>query len=678
MKILHFLFILLFSTQLMSQTPYPIYTGNDLGLVYTPKLSKFRVYAPTASGLTLTFYKTGLPSTDGDDGLIRSVAMIKDQNGTWKYEATGDLKGQFYTFQAKIPDQPKAGDTEVAIGALSIMAEVPDPYAKILGANGKRAMVADLTYTNPEGWYEDKSPDFGGHATDAIIYELHVRDASISPNSGIRNKGKFLGLAEANTKNTAGLSTGLTHIKELGVSHVQILPFYDYYTVDETKKDNTTYNWGYDPLNYNTPEGSYSTDAYNGVIRIKELKQMIMAMHSQGLRVVMDVVYNHTMFGKESNFHQLVPGYYHRQDAQGKFANGSGCGNETASDMPMYRKFMLESMVYWMQEYHIDGFRVDLMGLHDIETMNLISKTLHENKPDVLLYGEGWTGGTSPYPDSLRAVKHNTPKLDKIGVFSDDIRDAIKGSVFDAKDKGFVSGKFANAESVKFGIVASTLHADINYGAVNYSKTPWAIEPGDCLNYVSCHDNHTLWDRLKESNGDDNEETRIKMHQLAETIVLTSQGMPLLLAGTEFLRTKNGQENSYNSPDSINQIDWDRKTQYKSVHDYLKQIIILRRKHPAFRMPTTEMIGQYLNFLPSDLPTGMIAYTLKDKANGDQFRTILVAFNATKSDQKINIPPKKWHRIVDGDFIDQKGKTDGGYDSTTVKALSALILAEWE
>ena len=467
--------------------------------------------------------------------------------------------------------------------------EVPDPYAKSVGVNGKRAMVVDLDDTDPVDWSKDKSPALA-NPTDAIIYELHVRDASIAVNSGIKNKGKFLGLTEQGTKNTEGLSTGLDHLKELGVTHIHLLPFYDFYSVDESKPEKLQYNWGYDPLNYNVPEGSYSTNANDGVTRIRELKELVKTFHQNGLSVVMDVVYNHTMLTEDSYFNQLVPGYYYRQTPDGKFSNATACGNETASERPMMRKFMLESLQYWVKEYHVDGFRFDLMGVHDIATMNLIARELRKIKPDILLYGEGWTAGASPLPDSLRALKKYAYKLDNIAVFSDDIRDGIKGSVFRHEENGFASGRPGMEESIKFGIVASVKHPQVDYTKVNYSKAPYANEPSSTITYAECHDNHVLWDKLAISAKNATEDERKEMHKLALSIVLTSQGISFLHAGTEFLRSKKGHENSFNAGDSINAIDWSLKTKNKDVFEYVKALIKMRKEHPAFRMKTAKRL----------------------------------------------------------------------------------------
>ena len=633
---------------------YPVYNGMDLGLIYSADKSVFRIWSPTAEKVELLLYKEG----DGGSSLSNH-SMQTSSDGTWVVELPGNKNGLFYTFRVMINKKWQN--------------EVPDPYAKAVGVNGKRAMIVDLEKTNPINWEKDKSPVFK-NPTDAIIYELHVRDASISATSGIKNKGKFLGLTERGTKNAAGLSTGLDHIKELGVTHVHLLPLYDFNSVDETKPD-AKYNWGYDPLNYNVPEGSYSTNAYDGVTRIKEFKQLVKTFHEDGLRVVMDVVYNHTALTETSNFNQLVPGYYYRQTKDGKFSNATACGNETASERPMFRKFMLESMKYWVQEYHIDGFRVDLMGVHDIETMNLISRELHAIKPDILIYGEGWTAGASPLPDSLRALKANVSKLDRIAVFSDDIRDGIKGSVFDHADKGFASGKQGMTESIRFGVVASCKHIQVNYNSVNYSKKPYATEPYQTISYCECHDNHVLWDKLSISAKNATEAERINMHKLALSIVLTSQGISFLHAGTEFLRSKKGVENSFESPDSINAIDWDLKTKNKLVFDYVKAFVKMRKEHPAFRMPTANLIGTTLQF-EEGYPEGIFAYRINGTPSGDKWKMIFVIFNGTGEEKGLVVQAGKYEVAVrDNVFSDG---TSGKESYFSLQPYTCTILYEKE
>ena len=603
---------------------YPVYTGTDLGLTYTPAQSQFRVWAPTAMEVRLLIY-----SDHENPNFIEIFPMKKDKQGTWIFTWKGDHKGKLYAFSI--------------FKDMKWLDIVPDPYAKAVAVNGRRAVITDLVETNPEDWYLDKSPAFTDK-TSAVIYELHVRDASIAASSGIREKGKFAGLTETGTKNAQGYSTGLDHLKELGVTHIHLLPVYDYNSLDE-KLQSPGYNWGYDPLNYNVPEGTYSTNAYDPATRIREFKQLVRTFHKNGLRVVMDVVYNHTALTENSTFSQLVPGYYYRQTQDGKFSNASACGNETASERPMMRKFILESLKYWVNEYHVDGFRVDLMGIHDIKTMNLISAELHKIKPGILLYGEGWTAGSSPLPDSLRALKANAAKLDRIAVFSDDIRDGIKGHVFEHSAKGFISGKKGLEESIKFGIVASCKHPQVNYSKVNYSKKPWAAQPWQTITYCECHDNHVLWDKLAISAGEVTEAERKEMYRLALSIVLSSQGISFLHAGTEFIRTKKGVENSFSSSDSINAIDWNLKTTNYDMFGYVKDLVKMRKEHPAFRMKNAASIATYIRFLDK-LPGGVVAYTIDGAKTGDKWKKILVCFNGTDTVQTVLAGNNNWFSFI--------------------------------
>jgi pullulanase len=632
-----------------SRTSYPFYSGKDLGLTYSPKAATFKIWAPTATAAKLNLYKSDLGGT-----AIRSINMNKGENGIWQITVAENLKNSYYTFQVNI------GNTWSE--------EVVDPYAKACGTNGLRAQVIDLKETNPVGWAQDKSPNFSvsNKQTDAVIYELHVRDASIHASSGIKNKGKFLGLAEVGTKNSAGQSTGLSHIKELGVTHVHLLPFYDYNSVDETKAA-VQYNWGYDPVNYNIPEGSYSTNPADGKVRIKELKELIKTMHSNGLRIIMDVVYNHTALTKNANFNILVPDYYYRKRADGSFSDASSCGNETASDHAMFQKFMIESVVYWVNEYHIDGFRFDLMGIHDIETMNLISDTLHKIKPSIVLYGEGWTSSSSPLPEEKRALKKNAAQLNGIAVFSDDMRDGIKGSVFNIDDRGFATGNIGNSESVKFGIVAAGKHPQINYSKVNYSKEPYTAGPAGLINYADCHDNNILWDKIALSFKEASVAERTKMHELAYSIVLTAQGASFLHAGTEFLRTKNGVENSFDKGDIVNGIDWDLKTKNNTSYQFIKNLVQIRRAHPAFRLQTAAQIATHINFENSQ-PAGIIAYTINGAAVGDTWKKIWVAYNGSLSPQTLTLPRGTWKV---GLSSNGSSKLD---DNFTLAGSSAVIL----
>jgi pullulanase len=463
----------------------------------------------------------------------------------------------------------------------------------------------------------------------------------------------------------------LDHLKELGITHIHLLPAFDYNSVDESKPDAAQYNWGYDPLNYNVPEGSYSTNANDGNVRIKEFKEMVQALHSNGIGVVMDVVYNHTS-GRDSGFNQFAPDYFYRQNADGHYSDATGCGNETASERDMMRKFMVESVAYWAREYHIDGFRFDLMGVHDIDTMNEISAVLHKINPSIFIYGEGWTAGSSPYPEDLRAVKKNTYKLNGIAAFSDDIRDGLRGPYDKVKETGFVGGKTGTAESVKFGIAGGVSHPQVNYKAVNHSDAAWASEPSQSINYASCHDDNTLFDRLKISNPEASEADLIKMDKLAQLAVFTSQGVPFIHSGAEMLRTKQGVANSYKSPDSINEIDWSRKSKYKDVFTYYKSLLAMRKKHPAFRMPTAAMIREHLKFGESPDPL-LIQYRISGDANGDSWKDILVILNGDKTDKSIVLPAGNWMVVANGDVVNEKGiETVKG--TVTIGRISALIL----
>lgn len=630
---------------------YPTYNGNDLGVFYKGQKTVCKVWAPKAASVILRLYQAGEGGAATD-----SITLIKGDDGTWATSVSRDVKNQYYTFQVYQDGK--------------WLAERPDMYAKAVGVNGRRGMIVDLSSTDPDGWNRDKRPQLKNF-TDIIIYEMHIRDFSVSGNSGIQHKGKFLGVAESGTISPAGAKTGLDHLKELGITHVHLLPSFDFSSIDETRLQYNQYNWGYDPLNYNVPEGSYATDPYNGNVRIREFKQMVQTLHANGIRVILDVVYNHTS-NRESGFNQFASHYFYRHRTDGSYSDATACGNETASERPMMRSFMINSVAYWATEYHLDGFRFDLMGVHDKETMNEISETLHKIDPAIFVYGEGWTAGESPLPEALRAVKKNTYQLNKIAAFSDDIRDGLHGPFNNVKATGFVSGAAGTTESVKFGIVAAIQHPQIDYGKVNYSKSPWAAEPYQTINYVSCHDDHTLFDRLKLGNLNATEAELIKMDKLANAIVLTSQGVAFLHAGAEMLRTKRGIANSYNSPDFINELDWSRKTAYKQVFDYYRSLVALRKHHPAFRMPVTKMIQEHLTFIETADPL-LIAYQLTGHANGDTWKNICVLLNGSGDGKAFNLPLGNWILAGNADEINEEGirQIKG---KVTVPGITAYIL----
>ena len=507
-----------------------------------------------------------------------------------------------------------------------------------------------------------------------MLYEVHVRDFSIASNSGMKHKGKFLAFTERGTKDSSGDATGIDHLKELGITHIHLLPVFDFASVDETKLNENKYNWGYDPVNYNVPEGSYSTNPYNPVTRIREFKQMIQSLHQSGIRVIMDVVYNHTSKGKGSNLDLLAPGYFYRQNADSTWSNASGCGNETASERAMMRKFMIESVVYWATEYHVDGFRFDLMGIHDIETMNAIRAALDKIDPTIFMYGEGWTAAGSPLAEDKRAIKKNAKQLDNIAVFSDDIRDALKGSWMHSQIPGFVSGIDSLEESVKFGIVGATQHDSIDYSKLIYSKEPYVNNPTQIINYVSCHDDMCLVDKLKASKPTDaTDDELVRFNKLAQTIVFTAQGVPFIYAGEELYRNKKGIHNTYQSPDSINQIDWNSKSSYKDIFNYYKGLISLRKAHAAFRMPTQEMVQQHLKFVDMHTPN-VVAFRLTDHVNDEVWKEILVIYNGNRKAVPLQIPAGEWNLICYDGQINLSGLAVINNPKFVAAASSASIM----
>lgn len=636
---------------------YPTYSGDDLELKVDNTGTHFRLWSPKAQEVTLNLYETGL-----NGKAYESLPMtFHAENGTWTASIPEKLYGKFYTFRVK-----QGGKW---------LNETPGVWAKAVGANGKRAAVIDFSTTDPEGWKQDKGPKVDNFS-DVIVYEMHHRDFSMSPTSGIANKGKFLALTEKGTTSPEGKKTGIDHLKELGVTHVHILPSYDYNSVDETNLQKNTYNWGYDPQNYNAPEGGYSTNPSDPATRVSEMKKMVKSLHDAGIGVIMDVVYNHTAENDGSNFELTAPGYYHRHRDNGSYSDASGCGNETASDRQQMRDFIVNSVKYWATEYHIDGFRFDLMAIHDTETMNEVAAELKKINPSLFVYGEGWTAGDSPLPVELRALKENVSKMKGIAVFSDDLRDAVKGHYSKAEDRGFASGKAGNEETVKIGIVAATAHPQVDYSKGNNSKFPYATSPEMVVNYVSCHDDLMLTDKLRKSMPDATDEERKAVARLAQTIVFTSQGTPFMFAGEEIFRDKKGVHNSFCSPDSINAIDWSLKTKNHDQFEYYKGLIALRKAHPAFRMTSAEEIAKHLVFdkIDSDKTPNLISYTLKDNANGDTWKDIKVIFNGSDEERVVKLPKGEWHAAIKDGQIDTEAGIGIFKGNVTIAPRSAMIL----
>ena len=624
------------------------YTGSDLGATWTAEKTTFQVWAPTATAVKVNLYASG---TAGTDDLIEQLEMTPDVNGTWIAEKEGNQNGVYYTYTVTVN-----GNTVEAV----------DPYARTTGVNGKRAMVIDLDSTDPEGWENDSDPHAGNSITDAVIYELHVRDLSIDESSGIQNKGKYLGLIETGTKNANGISTGLDHIKDLGITHIHLLPVYDYGSVDESKLDQAQFNWGYDPVNYNVPEGSYSTDPYNGAVRVSEFKQMVKGLHDNGISVVMDVVYNHVYSAGDFCFNKIVPGYFSRISDNGVYSNGSGCGNDTASERAMVKKYIVDSVKYWADEYHIDGFRFDLVGLIDTVTINEIITEVHKTHPNVIFYGEGWTMSTSVTKDGYTmTTQQNSPQTPEFAFFSDTIRDALKGSVFTNTENGYVSG--ANGQAFK---VQSCF----------LGMPSWCKSPTQSINYVSCHDNLTLFDKLALSASTSSEADRIKMNNLAAAIYITSQGVPFMQAGEEMLRSKplgdgTYDHNSYASSDAVNSLKWDNLNDaaYMDVYNYYKGLIAFRQAHPALRMTSAEEVKSSITAM-TDLDNNVTAFHIAAGANGEE-SDLFVVFNPANAATTVTLPKGDWTIYVNGE---DAGTTALGTASGTVSVapISAMVLVK--
>lgn len=632
----------------------PSYNGEDLELLVDNSGTHFRLWSPESNAVRVLIY-----DTDRNTTAIDTIEMVKAEQGTWKTSVPEKLYGKFYTFQINHKDK--------------WLDETPGVWAKAVGTNGRRAAIIDFSTTNPAGWENDKGPEISS-ITDVIIYEMHHRDFSIHPSSGIVNKGKFIALTEQGTRTVFGDKTGIDHLKELGITHVHILPSYDYNSVDESQLASNKYNWGYDPYNYNAPEGSYSTNPANPATRILEMKQMIKALHDAGIGVIMDVVYNHTANNDDSNFSLTAPGYYYRYRQDGSYSDASGCGNETASEREQMRNYIVNSVKYWAEEYHIDGFRFDLMAIHDTETMTKVAKTLKEVNPRIFVYGEGWTCGDSPLPVERRALKENVAKMEGIAVFSDDLRDAVKGHYSNATDRGFATGKPGNEETVKIGIVASTAHPQVDYSKGNNSKFAYATAPTQIINYVSCHDDFSLTDKLHVSMKGASEDEMMRAARLAQTIVFTSQGTPFMFAGEEIFRDKKGIHNTYNKPDSVNAIDWTFKHKNAEQFNYYCELTKLRKAHPAFRMTTAEQIAKHIIF-DKITKDNLISYSITDNANGDSWKEIKLIFNGSNEVAEVKVKKGEWTIIAqDGKLkADGLGTSKGG--KLSVAPCSAFILA---
>ena len=623
------------------------YTGDDLGATYTKEKTDLRVWAPTAVDVKVNLYSNGDPVQQADPD--EQVQMTKDVNGTWVATLNGDKNGTYYTYSVKTDN----GTNEAC-----------DPYARTTGVNGKRAMIIDLDSTDPEGWDTDKDPHYDNNFTDAVIYELHVRDLSSDSSSGITNVGKFLGLIETGTKNSNGISTGLDHMKDLGITHVHLLPVYDYGSVDEYNLSSGQFNWGYDPVNYNVPEGSYSTDPFNGEVRVKEFKQMVKGLHDNGISVIMDVVYNHVYDANKFCVNQIVPGYFTRPNS-----NGSGCGNDVASERSMVSKYIVDSVTYWADEYHIDGFRFDLAGLLDTDTINAIIDSVHETHPNVKFYGEGWEMGTNVTKTGVTLnTMFNSTKVPEFAFFSDTIRNTVKGGTYDGVSAGFISGK-------------SVSSSELN--ALYKGMPSWCKTPSQSINYISAHDNNTLFDHITLVTPNATVADRIAMNNLGAAFYITAQGIPFIHAGEEMLRSKPDaskdggfNENSYNASDAVNSLKWDdlNKAEYMATYEYYKGLIAFRKAHPALRLTNSADVNSTV-FPASGLDANVVAYTINGGINGETVESIYAIFNANSTAKTVTLPEGEWHICVNKNEagVYSLGTVSG---TVSVDAISAMILVK--
>ena len=635
------------------------YDGNDLGATWTQKETTFKVWAPTAERVVVNLYESG---DEANQDMLETVEMTLMENGVWSAKKEGDLNGTYYTYSVII-------DHEIR--------EAGDPYAKTTGVNGKRAMVINMADTNPEGWAKDKNPNAKMNITDAVIYETHLRDLSADESSGIKNKGKFLALTETGTQTSDGNPTGLDYLKDLGITHLHILPMYDFGSVNEAKLDTAQYNWGYDPVNYNVPEGSYSTNPEDGATRVKEAKEMVKSLHDNGISVIMDVVYNNVYDAESFSYNILVPQYFSRINDYGEYANGSACGNDNATERSMVKKYIVDSVNYWVEEYHIDGFRFDLVGLIDTETMNEVIASVHKKHPDVIFYGEGWSMDTSMTKSGYTlTTQDNIEQVSGLALFNDYFRDNVRGANGNTSDGGYVSGASGKSAVMK-NIVAG--------------NPSWAQNPSQVINYNACHDNNTLFDKLSISNGLENFDENVKKNKLAAAVMFTSEGTPFMMSGEEILRTKTKEEamldgkikdtdsfdnNSYQSGDLVNSIKWSTLSEasYKNVYEYYKGLIAFRKAHGGLRMTSSTDVEKYLT-MAEETPENVVAFTISGSYKAEKSKGIYVIYNSNKETKEVTLPAGEWSVYVNGEKagteVIEKVK-----DKVMVEGISAMVLVK--
>ena len=614
----------------------------------------FKVWSPGAEAVNLYLY-----TSDGAEVPWRVEPLRRLSDGFWGVSLSPDVQHHYYEFRVQWHGR--------------WLEPTPGVSAYAVGVNGRRGYITTLTAAEPAGWTADAPPPFS-HPSDAVIYELHHRDFSASPDSGTQHHGRYLSLSQMGTRTPGGLYSCLSHLVELGVTHVHLMPSFDFASVDESRPDIPQYNWGYDPLNYNVPEGSYSTDAFDPLCRIREFRAMVMAIHQAGLRVVLDVVYNHTYTVDGSNFQRMAPDSFFRKNPDGTWAGGSGCGNETASERPCMRRFMIESLKHWMRDYHIDGFRFDVMGLHDVETMNQIVRELTAIDPAVLLYGEGWSCAPARLPQGQAVVKTAMARVQGVAAFGDELRDGMRGLWTDQHARGFLLGAPDSVMSVRFGITAGVYHPQVDYDKVYHAQAPWAVQPTQMVNYVGCHDDLCLADRIAATGGPMPVHVQRELCALAFAVLLTSQGIPFLAAGDEMMRSKYGDANSYKSGDAVNAISWALKDRNVELARFVQGLIALRRSRPHFRLHTAAEVAHCITFLHTTCPS-LLSYKIASHAAWLKGHpAIYLFFNSSSRRRRVWVKRGGYMVLCRGLAVSASGLgvSHGGY--LTIPARSALIL----
>ncbi|WP_332633822.1 type I pullulanase [Halalkalibacter flavus] len=614
------------------------YAGDDLGMTYTKEWTKIAVWAPIATKVNLVLFENWYDE-EGE-----RKACYRDDKGVWRVDLEGDREGAWYILEVCVNQSWR---------------KVVDPYAKFLSANGKKAMIGDLTKTNPQHWPKLEPMQA---KNDVIIYELHIRDFTIGRLNGITKKGQYLGMTETNTFDEKNLVTGIDYLERLGITHVELLPVQEFGSIDESNRQNPThYNWGYDTTHFFVPEGSYASDPYNGYSRIRELKSLIASLHEKQLRVIMDVVFNHVYIWEESPLENIVPGYFFRYTDEKEMSNGTGVGNDFASERKMARKMIVDSISYWLKEFKVDGFRFDLMGILDVETMKQVTEETTKSSKDIFVLGEGWDLPTA-YPTEIRAVTDQARELKEIGFFQDKFRDGIKGSTFESIQPGFISGNDFSIDEILSGV----------RGSIELFSNP-----RQAINYVEAHDNHTLWDKLKRIHPYEEGVFLEKRHRLATSIVLLSQGIPFLHAGQEWFRTKHGIENSYNQPDWVNQFDWGQRAHFEKTVNYIRGLIKIRRFHPAFRMESYKLIKEHFHLLLVE--SDCIAYHLRNLGELDRWDDIIVIHNASLHSKRLLLPKEnEWYVVVDDQAASLIPLSKIGEDCVNVSPLSTLVCVNYK